>query len=96
LQPLVRTNGDNGTKALYFHANKTENIVGLGPQESQDLLNELMDRAIRDEFIYSHTWRLGDMLLWDNRSSMHNVTFDYDQNQHRELYRALVKGELPH
>ena len=96
LQPLVRTNGDNGTKSLYFHANKTENIVGMSPADSQELLDELMERAIKPEFIYSHRWRLGDMFLWDNRSAMHKASFDYDQNQHRMMFRALVRGERPH
>ncbi len=95
LQPLVRTNGDNGTKAIYCHPNKTENIVGMSPEDSQALLADLVERTVRPEFIYSHAWKLGDMFLWDNRSSMHKASFDYDQNQHRLMYRALVKGELP-
>jgi taurine dioxygenase len=96
LQPLVRTNPDSGSKALYFNPNKTENIVGMGPEESQALLDDLVGRAVRPEYIYEHAWRPGDMLIWDNRSAMHKAGFDYDQSQHRLLYRALVKGELPH
>jgi taurine dioxygenase len=96
LQPLVRTNPDNGTKALYFHPVKTENIVGMDAQASQALLNDLLERSVRDEFIYRHQWRQGDMLLWDNRAAMHRASFDYDPNEHRLLYRVLVRGELPH
>jgi taurine dioxygenase len=96
LQPLVRTNGDNGTKAIYCHPNKTENIVGMSPEDSQALIADIVERTVKPEFIYSHKWRLGDLFLWDNRSSMHKAGFDYDQNQHRLMYRALVKGELPH
>jgi taurine dioxygenase len=96
LQPLVRTNPDNGKKALYFHPVKTENIVGMDPPASQALLDELMQHAIRDEFIYRHQWRKGDMLLWDNRSALHRAHFDYDPDEYRLLYRVLVRGELPH
>ena len=95
LQPLVRTNGDNGTKAIYCHPNKTENIVGMSPEDSQALIAEIVEKAVKPEFIYSHKWRLGDMFLWDNRSTMHKASFDYDNNQHRLMYRAMVKGELP-
>jgi taurine dioxygenase len=96
LQPLVRTNPDNGTRALYFHPVKTENIVGMDPAASQSLLNDLLERSVRDEFIYRHKWRKGDMLLWDNRAAMHRAHFDYDPNEYRLLYRVLVRGELPH
>ncbi len=96
LQPLVRTNPENGRKALYFHPVKTENIVGMDASASQALLNELMEHAIRDEFVYRHKWRKGDMLIWDNRAALHRAHFDYDPNEYRLLYRVLVRGELPH
>ena len=95
LQPLVRTHLDNGEKALYFHPVKTENIVGMTAPESQALLNELLEHAIKDEFIYRHPWRKGDMLIWDNRAAMHRAYFDYDPAAYRLLYRVLVRGELP-
>jgi taurine dioxygenase len=95
LQPLVRTHPDNGTKALYFHPVKAENIVGMGAAESQALLGELLQHSIRPEFIYRHKWRKGDMLIWDNRAAMHRAYFDYDPGQYRLLWRVLVRGELP-
>lgn len=95
LQPLVRTNPDNGSKALYFHPVKTENIVGMSAADSQALLDDLLERSIRPEFVYRHKWRTGDMLIWDNRAAMHRAFFDYDPHQHRLLYRVLVRGERP-
>jgi taurine dioxygenase len=95
LQPLVRTHPDNGTKALYFHPVKAENIAGMGAEESQALLGDLLERSVRDEFIYRHKWRKGDMLIWDNRAAMHRAHFDYDPNEYRLLYRVLVRGEIP-
>ena len=95
LQPLVRTNPENGAKALYFHPVKTENIVGMSAEESQALLNDLLERSVQPDFIYRHKWRKGDMLLWDNRAAMHRAYFDYDPGEYRLLYRVLVRGELP-
>ena len=95
LQPLVRTHPDNGAKALYFHPVKTENIVGMNAAESQALLNDLLERSLRNEFIYRHKWRKGDMLIWDNRAAMHRAYFDYDPEHYRLLYRVLVRGEVP-
>ncbi len=95
LQPLVRTNPDNGKKALYFHPVKTENIVGMSAGDTQALLNDLLERTVKDEFIYRHHWRKGDMLIWDNRAAMHRAHFDYDPDEFRLLYRVLVRGEVP-
>ena len=95
LQPLVRTNPENGTKALYFHPVKTENIVGMAPAESQALLADLLERAVQPEFVYRHKWRKGDVLLWDNRAALHRAYFDYDPEEYRLLYRVLVRGEVP-
>jgi alpha-ketoglutarate-dependent taurine dioxygenase len=96
LQPLVRTNPENGKKALYFHPVKTENIVGMSAEATQALLKELLEHSIRDEFVYHHQWRKGDMLIWDNRAAMHRANFDYDPQELRLLYRVLVRGERPH
>ncbi len=95
LQPLVRTNTDNGMKALYFHPVKTENIVGMSAADTQALLDDLLERTVKDEFIYRHRWRKGDMLIWDNRAAMHRAHFDYDPDEFRLLYRVLVRGEVP-
>ncbi len=98
-QPLVRTNPDTGGKAIYFHPTKTEFITGMEPVESQALIEELLSYALQPKFIYSHEWRLGDLLLWDNRSALHKANYDYDPgdvSQHRLLYRMLIRGELPY
>ena len=96
IQPLVRTNPDTGGKAIYFHPNKVENIEGMTPEATQDLLDELTGHVVRPAFTYTHKWRKGDMLIWDNRSALHRADFDYDPAQRRLLYRCLVKGERPH
>jgi alpha-ketoglutarate-dependent taurine dioxygenase len=95
MHPLVRTHPDSGTKAIWFHQNKTETVTGMDPFETQTFLTELLETAIKPEFTYLHEWRLGDMLLIDNRSAMHKAGFDFDHNQHRMLYRILVRGDRP-
>ena len=96
IQPLVRTHPDRGTKAIWFHKSKTENILGMEPEETQAFLDELLEVAIKPEFTYVHEYRLGDMLIIDNRSAMHKAGFDYDHSQHRRLYRILVRGDRPY
>ena len=95
IQPLVRTHPETGTKAIWFHRGKTEKILGMEPEETQAFLGELLEIAIRPEFVYVHEYRLGDMLIIDDRSSMHKAGFDYDHSQHRMLYRILVRGDRP-
>jgi len=95
IQPLVRTHPETGTKAIWFHKGKTEKILGMEPAETQAFLEELLEIAIRPEFVYLHEYRLGDMLIIDDRSTMHKAGFDYDHSQHRMLYRILVRGDRP-
>jgi len=96
IQPLVRTHPDTGTKAIWFHKSKTENILGMEPEETQEFLEKLLEVAIKPEFSYTHEYRLGDMLIIDNRAAMHKAGFDYDHSQHRRLYRILVRGDRPY
>ncbi|MDA0664766.1 MAG: TauD/TfdA family dioxygenase [Proteobacteria bacterium] len=95
IQPLVRTHPDTGTKAIWFHKAKTERIIGMEPQETQDFLEDLLQTAIRPEFHFVHEWQVGDMLIIDNRSAMHKAGFDFDRSQHRHLRRILVRGDRP-
>ena len=95
LQPLVRTNPENGSQALYFSTTKCEAIVGITPEQTQELLTELLEQIVKPEFIYKHQWRVGDMLIWDNRSAMHQGVIDCDPQQLRLLHRVIIKGELP-
>ena len=95
VQPLIRTHPDRGSKAIWFHQSKTERIIGMAPQETQYFLTDLLDSAIKPEFAYTHNYKLGDMLVIDNRSAMHKAGFDFDMSQHRMIYRALVRGERP-
>ncbi len=93
--PLVRTHPVNGTKAIYFHRGKVENITGMSPQESQGFIEELIGHLEKPEYIYAHEWQVGDMLIWDNRSAMHMAYPNFDLEQHRLLHRIITDGSRP-
>ena len=95
LHPLVRTHPDNGTKALYFHPTKTERILGMTPEDSHKFIDDLLQRIIRPEIVYSHDWRVGDMVVFDNRACLHKAQADYDLTEGRLLYRVIVEGDRP-
>ena len=57
---------------------------------------KLLDMAIQQELIYRHEWRLGDLLIWDDRSTMHKAFANYDLTETRTLLRTLVKGDKPY
>jgi taurine dioxygenase len=78
-----------------MHQGKVENFVGMTPEASHDLITELLDEALKPEFVYRHKWRLGDMLIWDDRASMHQAYTNYDLAENRVLYRIVAGPERP-
>lgn len=69
--PVVRTHPITGRKAIYCPKSVVPYIVGLSPQESEALIEEIHERSFRPEFVYEHKWSLGDGVLWDNAAAMH-------------------------
>jgi alpha-ketoglutarate-dependent taurine dioxygenase len=96
VHPLVRTHPETGTKAVWFHKSKTETVTGLSPEETQDFLQDLTDKVTQPQFCYAHEYKKGDLLIIDDRASMHKAGFDYDHSEHRRLYRMLVRGDRPY
>jgi len=96
MHPLVRTTGDCNEKGLWFNPATIDRIDDLDPEATQEFLHDLIGKTILPQFTYSHRWKVGDFVLWDNRQSMHKVDFDYDRSQHRLHYHAMTKGERPH
>jgi len=92
--PAVRTHPATGRKALYVNRLMTRRIEGLPPQESEELLNLLFDHHEQPEFIYEHVWRPGDILMWDNRCTLHART-DFSADERRLLRRVTILGEKP-
>lgn len=95
IHPIVRTHPDNGCKALYLNPVRMEEIIGMVDDEAQSLIAELMAHATQRKYEYRHQWRYGDMVIWDNRSVLHQANADYDMDERRYLYRLMLKGEVP-
>jgi taurine dioxygenase len=89
--PIFRTHDETGRKAIYVNRLMTVGIVDMAQDESEPLLNALFDHSERPEFVYEHVWRKGDLLVWDNRCSMHART-DFPADQRRLMLRTTVKG----
>ena len=93
--PLVRTHEDTGAKAIYLNPNRTDRIEGMGREESDALLDRLQAHATQAKYQYHHAWRLGDLLLWDNRCLLHAVNTDFPVGEPRRHQRILLKGGRP-
>jgi taurine dioxygenase len=94
VHPVVRTHPATGRKALYVNRLMTVRIEGLSEPESNELLATLFDHQERHEFIYEHVWRQGDLLMWDNRCTLHART-DFNPNERRLMRRVTILGEKP-
>jgi taurine dioxygenase len=93
--PMVRTHPLHGTRALYFHIQKARFIEGMSAEASQALMADLLDRVIRPEVVYHHQWRKGDVLVIDDRATLHRAHGDYDRAQARVLWRVITEGDRP-
>jgi taurine dioxygenase len=92
LQPIVRTHPDTGRKALYVNRLMTRSVDGMTAAQGDALLNELFDHIEQDQFIHAHRWQVGDLVLWDNRCTLHART-DFSNKERRTLRRVVVSGE---
>ena len=93
--PAVRTHPDTGRKALYLNPGFTKAFENIRHEESRALLDEVFAIALRPEFRYRHKWRKGDVLIWDNRCSMHLAAGGYGEDQRRLMHRVTVRGTVP-
>jgi taurine dioxygenase len=92
--PVVRTHPVTQRKALYVNRLMTDHIVGMPPDESDATLNFLFDHSEQPRFVYTHKWKVGDLILWDNRCTQH-ARSDFDATERRKLRRITVQGERP-
>jgi taurine dioxygenase len=91
--PLGRTHPPTGEKSVYLNPIRTERVEGLDVEEGFDLLDDLLKFATQQKFQYVHKWRQGDVIIWDNRCTLHAASFDYDQTQVRLMHRVMIAGE---
>jgi len=93
VHPVFRTHEETGRKAVYVNRLMTMSVEGLDQDESDRLLNALWDHSERPEFVYEHVWRVGDLVLWDNRCSTHART-DFPATERRLMLRTTLKGSV--
>ena len=92
LQPLVIRHPESGRAALYLNTGRMEGIEGIKADEGFELIDELYAHATQAKYEYRHKWLPGDMVIWDNRSVMHQANADYDPSEYRFLYRIMLQG----
>lgn len=91
VHPLVCTHPETGREMLYLGRRRNAYLVGLELAESEALLDELWSHAVRPEFAWEHVWQVGDLVIWDNRSTMHRRD-PFDDNARRIMHRTQIKG----
>jgi alpha-ketoglutarate-dependent 2,4-dichlorophenoxyacetate dioxygenase len=89
IHPLVRTIPRSGRRALYL-ASHASRIIDWPVPEGRLLLRDLIEHATQRQFVYRHTWRVGDLVIWDNRCTMHRATPFEDTKHRRELRRVTT------
>ncbi|MEX2449902.1 MAG: TauD/TfdA family dioxygenase [Rhodospirillales bacterium] len=95
VHPVVRTHPDTGDQAIYINPLRIKRFLGLSPEASARLVEELTEHATQEKFVYRHTWKPGDLVMWDNRSVMHMADVNYDITQPRLLHRIILEGDRP-
>ena len=91
-QPVFRKHPVTGRTSLYVSELMTEEILGLAPEESDQLLDFLFKHQRKKCFQYEHVWQVGDLLAWDNRCSIHGRT-DFSRSERRTLRRLTIEDE---
>ena len=88
-QVVVRTNPESGRKSLYL-ASHAGRILGMPEAEGRALIDQLIAHATQRQFVYTHRWRVHDLVMWDNRCTMHRGTEFDDLRWKRDVQRATV------
>jgi len=92
--PLVRIHAPSGRKSVYVSSHASH-VVGWAIPEGIDLLYELMDRATQPENVYTHQWQVGDLVMWDNRFTMHRARRHYPETAVRDMRRTTIEEDVP-
>jgi alpha-ketoglutarate-dependent 2,4-dichlorophenoxyacetate dioxygenase len=92
-QRLVRTLPRTGRKSLYLSSH-AGTIVGWPLPEARLLLRDLTEHATQRQFVYAHRWRVGDLVMWDNRQTMHRAR-PFPENEPRDVRRTTLRGDAP-
>lgn len=91
--PLVQVHPVTGRRSLFLSPHTMERIDGIGEPESRDLLDDLIAHATQPEYVYRHVWADDDVIMWDNRCTMHSVEPFDNANVRRIMHRVTLVGE---
>jgi alpha-ketoglutarate-dependent taurine dioxygenase len=94
IHPAVVVHSEIGRRSLLVNRLMADSVVGMPRQQSDALIERLCQATERPEHIYEHQWRVGDLLIWDNRATLHART-DFDPAERRVLRRLAIRGERP-
>lgn len=92
--PVVRLHPETGRKGIFVNPGFTSHIVGVSDAESRGILDFLYAHLTKPEHVVRHRWRLGDLVLWDNRSTLHYANRDYGTTR-RVMHRITLRGDIP-
>jgi taurine dioxygenase len=93
--PFIRTHPETGRKAIYVHPGKLARFEDWEPAESKAFVNALLERVLVGDITYRHKWRVGDLVIWDNRALLHVAHTDYDPAEGRIMHRMCLEGDAP-
>jgi taurine dioxygenase len=87
---LVQTHPETGRTSLYFNDGQITSVVGVDAAESDAIIAELAEHTSSPDGDYRHKWQRGDLVIWDNRCSIHCATGDYPVNERRTNWRSTI------
>ncbi|MBT6276261.1 MAG: TauD/TfdA family dioxygenase [Chromatiales bacterium] len=93
-QPMVRIHPVTGRRSLYISPIYNDAIEGLDESQSKAILDQLYALVSEERFVYEHQWSEGDIVMWDNRCTMHRI-LPYDPDERRVMHRTTVVGDGP-
>ncbi len=94
VHPLVRTHPETGRKALYLNPNRIDRVADMPLADGDALLDDLIAHATQPAFVHVHAWEPGDVVIWDNRCTMHRAS-PHEGDHPRRLLRILIEGTVP-
>jgi alpha-ketoglutarate-dependent taurine dioxygenase len=94
VHPVVRVHPSTGRPSIFVNPGFTSHIVGFSRHESDHLLRLLYEHATQPEMLVRHRWRAGDVVMWDNRATMHYAADDYGTAP-RKMRRVTLRGDAP-
>ena len=89
-RPAVTRHPVTDRPILFVNPMHTHGFVGMAREEAWPLIEELAEHATQDRFVYYHHWRVGDVLMWDERATMHRGAGDYRPDERRVMLRTIV------